>query len=196
MHGFKTFLARKLLNMFKAAKGGGMSSTNLGQDKSSKGEASATPPSNCIHYGSFSYVSSLFEIVKGVKLDGRIVIESDYIYEKEFGSPNVKVEYVLPSDFKHVYDISIIRKYTLNEYSEAFKALLTILKKGLPEDQLPDLLTSILKNLKLNTLEELIKRATTKPKVSTSINLGSLSLVDMAITACIITALTNLLKYR
>jgi hypothetical protein len=149
---------RKLLNIFKTAKGDGMSSANPGQDKSGEGEASVTPPSNRIHYGPFPYVSSLFEIVKGVKLDGRIIIESDYIYEKEFGAPNVKVEYVLPSDLKHVYDISIIRKYTLNEYSKAFKALLTILKKGLPEDQLLDLLTSILKNLKPNTLNELVKR--------------------------------------
>jgi hypothetical protein len=66
---------------------------------------------------------------------------------------------------------------------------LTILKKGLPEDQLLDLLTSILKNLKPNTLGELIKRAITKPKASTSINLSSLNLIDMAITARIITAL-------
>jgi len=112
---------RKLLNMFKAARSSGISSTNLSQGKSSKGEVSVTPPSNRIHYDPFPYISSLFEIVKGVKLDGRIIIESDYIYEKEFGALNVKVEYVLPSDLKHVYDISIIRKYTLNEYSKAFK---------------------------------------------------------------------------
>ena len=111
---------RKLLNMFKAARSSGISSTNLSQGKSSKGEVSVTPPSNRIHYDPFPYISSLFEIVKGVKLDGRIIIESDYIYEKEFGALNVKVEYVLPSHLKHVYDISIIRKYTLNEYSKAF----------------------------------------------------------------------------
>jgi len=112
---------RKLLNMFKATRSSGINSTNPSQDKSSKGEVSVTPPSNRTHYDPFPYISSLFEIVKGVKLGGRIIIESDYIYEKEFGALNVKVEYVLPSDLKHVYDISIICKYILNEYSKAFK---------------------------------------------------------------------------
>jgi hypothetical protein len=144
--------------MFKASRCSDMSSTGIDQGKSGEEKAGTTPSSNRVHLGPYPYVSSLFEIVKGFRVEGRIIIESDYIYEKEFGGPNVKVEYMLPSDLKHVYDISIIRKYTLNEYSKAFRALWTILKDGLPEDQLLELLTAILKDLKQSTLEELVKR--------------------------------------
>jgi hypothetical protein len=143
--------------MFKASSGG-MSSTGIDRGRGGEEKASSASSSNRVHLGPYPYVSSLFEIVKGFKVEGRIIIESDYIYEKEFGGPNVKVEYMLPSDLKHVYDISIIRKYTLNEYSKAFRALWTILKDGLPEDQLLELLTTILKDLKPSTLEELVKR--------------------------------------
>ncbi|MCC6046360.1 MAG: hypothetical protein LM572_06225, partial [Ignisphaera sp.] len=152
---------RKLLNMFKAARSG------IAQDPSpsqpnNQGDTTRTSSTNSsgerMHYGPFPYVSSLFNIVKGVSLEGRIIIESDYWSQKEFGSPCVRVEYMLPSDLKHVYDVSIIRKYTLNEYAKAFKALWVILREGLAEDQLLDLLASILKDLKTGTLEELTKR--------------------------------------